>query len=68
MVDSLPENIHDLALIIPTVSCIEVFREGYYGQSYNWHYSIGYVVIFNLFLTLISLIEIKNMSKRLLVD
>jgi capsular polysaccharide transport system permease protein len=63
MVTSLPEKIQDLALLIPTVNCIELFRAGFFGPIHHWHYDIKYVVITNSIITLFALAELKNMSK-----
>jgi ABC-type polysaccharide/polyol phosphate export permease len=65
MVDPLPPAAQKLALYMPTVSCIELFREGFLGTTHRWHYDLGYVVVFNTVLMLLGLAEIKHMSRHL---
>lgn len=65
MVDPLPPAVQKLALYMPTVSCIELFREGFLGTTHRWHYDLGYVVVFNTLLMLLGLAETKHMSRQL---
>jgi ABC-2 type transport system permease protein/capsular polysaccharide transport system permease protein len=68
MVDPLPPAAQEMALLMPTVSCIELFREGYLGMGHRWHYDIPYVVVFNLVLMFFGLAEVRNMSRNLSLD
>lgn len=68
IVESLPTNFQKIMLLNPTVSCAEMFREGFFGKSYIWHYDIGYVVIFNMVLTLMGLSQIRYISKKLVLE
>jgi ABC-type polysaccharide/polyol phosphate export permease len=68
MVDPLPPAIQKLALLMPTVSCIELFREGFFGTSAKWHYDLGYVTVFNLLLMFFGLAEVRHMSRNLTLE
>jgi ABC-2 type transport system permease protein/capsular polysaccharide transport system permease protein len=68
MVDPLPPVFQKLALLMPTVSCIELLREGFFGTSAKWHYDLGYVAVFNLVLMFFGLAEVRHMSRNLSLD
>jgi ABC-type polysaccharide/polyol phosphate export permease len=68
MVDPMPPAAQKLALYMPTVSCIELFREGFLGTTHRWHYDLSYVVVFNTVLMLLGLAEIKHMSRHLTLE
>lgn len=68
IVESLPKAFQSAALLIPTVNCAEMFREGFFGTSYVWHYDIGYVVIFNMALTLLGLSRVCYVSRNLILE
>jgi ABC-type polysaccharide/polyol phosphate export permease len=67
-VESLPIFAQKLLLTNPIVHCVELFREGFYGIAYKWHYDILYVVSVNIFMTLIGLIITSIMSKKIIVE
>lgn len=48
LADWLPDGVRDLALWIPILHCFEVTRQGFFGETVQTHYSIGYPVIFAL--------------------
>jgi capsular polysaccharide transport system permease protein len=64
MVEWLPPDVQDLALWIPMVNGVELLREGYFGDQVRTHYSIGYLVTFNLILMLAGLLVAKDVSRR----
>jgi capsular polysaccharide transport system permease protein len=59
MVDWIPVQFHAAILWVPTVSCVELLREGLLGPSIRAHYDISYVVVFNLILTLFGLLLVR---------
>ena len=59
MVDWLPSRLQEAAVLVPTVSCIELLREGYFGKTMHAHYELGYVVVLNTVLTLIALFSVR---------
>ena len=68
VVDALPKALQGVALLNPTVNCAELFREGFFGNTYNWHYDIEYVVIFNMVLTLLGLSQVRYVSRNLILE
>ena len=65
MVDWLPSSVQSAAIYVPTVSCIELLREGYFGDTVHAHYSIAYVAILNTVLTLFALQAVRAVSNRI---
>ena len=68
IVDSLPQQAQDIFLYIPTVSCAEIIREGYFGPANRWHYDLSYLLLMNTALTLIGLVQLRDMSRNLKHD
>ncbi len=65
MLDSLPQKFRSLMLWIPTVSCAELLREGYFGPAITSYYSISYVVIFNSVVLFFALVQLRIVSRSL---
>jgi ABC-type polysaccharide/polyol phosphate export permease len=68
IVDSLPKAFQNLVLLNPTVNCTELFRAGFFGDTHEWHYSIEYVVLFNMVLTLVGLSQVRYVSRNLVLE
>ena len=68
MVDELPPRFQAVVLWVPTVSCTELFREGYLGTAWKWHYDIPYVVIFNMVVMLLGLAQVRYVSRKLILE
>jgi capsular polysaccharide transport system permease protein len=64
MVSWLPSAVQNAAVYIPTVSCIELMREGYFGPSMQAHYNIGFVAMLNVALTLAGLAVVTTLPKK----
>ena len=62
MVDWLPSHLQSAAVYVPTVSCIELLREGYFGKTMHAHYNLGFVVALNTVLTLFALRAVRAAS------
>jgi len=62
MVDWLPSRVQSLALLLPTVDCTELLREGFFGTRVHAHYALGYVVGVNSALLLLALVSAKRVS------
>lgn len=67
MVDWFPSQVQDILLLIPMVNGVELLRDGYFGLVVHTHYSISYLIIVNLFLTLLGLAQIKISSQNLVL-
>jgi hypothetical protein len=42
-------------------------RAGYFGPGHEWFYSVGYVVAFNMVLMFLGLIQVRYVSKSLVL-
>jgi ABC-2 type transport system permease protein/capsular polysaccharide transport system permease protein len=65
MLESFPPAARDFLLYIPTVSCIELLREGYFGPAHKFHYNIPYVITFNAVLMLLGLAQVRYISRHI---
>jgi len=64
MVEWFPTRVQEAAIYVPTVSCIELLREGYFGKTVHGHYDLGYVAVLNTILTLLALSAVRSASAR----
>lgn len=64
LVSWLPSAVQDAAVYVPTVSCIELMREGYFGPGMQAHYNIAFVGVLNLVLTLLGLTVVTALHKK----
>jgi capsular polysaccharide transport system permease protein len=62
MVSWLPTHSQAWALLVPSVSCAELLREGYFGAHVHAHYDLFYVAIFNTVLMLVGLAMVKRVA------
>jgi len=62
MVDWLPATVQPLALLLPTVNCTELLRDGFFGSDIHPHYSLLYVAVANTALLLIGLLSTRLAS------
>lgn len=63
LVDWLPQNFQKVVLYIPMVHGTEMLRHGYYGDIIRTYEDPGYLIVFNLVLTVVGLWGIKRLSK-----
>jgi capsular polysaccharide transport system permease protein len=68
MVSALPPAFRDILLINPTVHCNEMLRAGFFGPGHEWFYSVGYVVVFNMALTLLALAQVRYVSRTMVMS
>jgi capsular polysaccharide transport system permease protein len=64
MVDWLPHNSQQWFLLAPTVSCVELLRDGLMGPAVRTHYQLVYVACVNLVLLLIGLRLVGLAARR----
>ena len=62
--DALPEKGRELVLYLPMLNCVEIIREGWFGTKMTAHYSVDYVVVFNLILTFVGLALVRQVGKQ----
>jgi capsular polysaccharide transport system permease protein len=65
MVDWLPTGLQKFVLLLPMVNGIEMLREGYFGKVVPPHYSVSYMAISNLVLSLAGLYVAHQATRRL---
>jgi ABC-type polysaccharide/polyol phosphate export permease len=68
MVTWLSPEVQEILLMSPLVNGMELLREGYFGMSIKAKYSISYVVIVNLCVTLVGLILVRSIKRKLIDD
>lgn len=68
MVSWVPASIQEVLLYSPLVNGVEMLREGYFGQSIHARYSVSFLIVVNLVLTLLGLILIRNIRRKLIDD
>ena len=61
IVDVLPPNMQRIAMYVPQLNALEYLREGWFGSAMRAHYDIGYVAVFNLFLTFVGINLVRQM-------
>lgn len=64
IVAALPPFAQELVLYIPTVHGIEFVREGFFGSRARATYDLSYLIPFNMVLSLIALIALRFVSRR----
>ena len=48
-------------MYVPQLNALEYLREGWFGSAMRAHYDIGYVAVFNLFLTFVGINLVRQM-------
>jgi ABC-type polysaccharide/polyol phosphate export permease len=64
MVDWLPLRFQEGVLLLPMVHGVELLRDGYFGQAVNTRYSVGYMAVCCLGLTLLGLYLVREAGRR----
>lgn len=68
MVSWLSPDVQDVLLMSPLVNSMELMREGYFGMSIKAEYSISFMIIVNLCVTLVGLILVRSIKRKLIDD
>jgi capsular polysaccharide transport system permease protein len=66
MVDWVPADFQDLVLWVPMVHPIEMMRAGYWGDAVRTHYSIGYIVVVCMLMSLVALLLMADRRMKTL--
>jgi capsular polysaccharide transport system permease protein len=64
MVDWLPKGMQSWVLLLPMVHGVEMLREGYFGNTFRFHYSVTYFMCVNLVLLFIGLALAREAGRR----
>jgi capsular polysaccharide transport system permease protein len=62
MVDWLPKALQKWALLVPSVNCAELLRDGYFGAHAHAHYDVAYVAVVNILLMLAGLLAVMRVA------
>jgi len=63
-VDWLPPALQKLILMVPLVHPVEMARAGYWGDGHRAHYSMAYITVSCLIMTLLSGLIMRNRALR----
>ena len=64
LVSALPKNFQEIVLLLPMVHGVEYVREGYFGSKITPIYDLSYLAVFNLVLSVVALIFLRYVSRR----
>jgi ABC-type polysaccharide/polyol phosphate export permease len=64
MVDWLRPEFQEMVLALPMVHGVEMLRDGYFGDKVTTHYSVGYMALCCLLLTLAGLFLVREAGRR----
>ena len=68
LVAALPKFAQEIVLWIPIVHGVEFVREGFFGSRAQAVYDLGYLIPFNLALSVVSLIALRYVSRRVIPE
>ena len=64
LVSALPRNFQEIVLLLPMVNGVELVREGYFGSKFVPVYDLSYLIVFNLVLSVVALMFLRYVSRR----
>lgn len=67
-VDALPQIGQDLILYIPMVNAVELIREGFFGTQFHPHYSIPYLLLWCIGLTILALAQTRILGEEVVPE
>jgi ABC-type polysaccharide/polyol phosphate export permease len=68
IVDALPSKFQDVILLLPMVHGVELLREGYFGAAFRAHYSVSYMVIWCVGLTVLGLAQTRVIARTVALE
>ncbi|QPC97728.1 MULTISPECIES: ABC transporter permease [Qipengyuania] len=68
LVDALPLAAQKVVLWIPTVHGVEMVREGWFGSQARAHFDVGYLLVFNLLLSVAGLLMVRWVARRVVPE
>lgn len=64
LVSALPKNFQEIVLLLPMVHGVEYIRDGYFGSKITAIYDLSYLIVFNLVLSVVALMFLRYVSRR----
>jgi ABC-type polysaccharide/polyol phosphate export permease len=68
LVDALPPAAQEVILLLPMVHGLELLRDGYFGSAFHAHYDMAYMATFCAVLTLFGLAQVRDISRKGVLD
>lgn len=68
LVDALPKAAQEVVLFLPMVHGVELLREGYFGSSIKAHYSVSYMTLCCVALTLFGLAKMRIVGRQVVPE
>src|SRR5258706_4928047 len=68
MVEWLPTKFQQVILLLPMVHGIEILRDGYFGTAVRTHYSVGYIFVVVMLMTLVALLLVRDAGRRVEIE
>lgn len=66
--DAFPPSVRDVILWIPMVHCTEMIRESFFGTYFTAHYSLAYLLGWNMSLTILGLAIERQLSREIVPE
>lgn len=64
LVSALPTRFQEIVLLLPMVHGVELVRDGYFGSKFTPIYDASYLILSNLVLSVIALLLLRYISRR----
>jgi capsular polysaccharide transport system permease protein len=68
MLDWLPTRFQEILSWVPMVNGTEMLRDGYFGPAVRTHYSVPFLALSCLLLTLVGLVLVREAGRRLEIE
>lgn len=66
--DAFPPNVREVILLVPMVHCTELIREAFFGNYFTAHYSLSYLTLWNISLTIMGLAIERQLSRTIIPE
>lgn len=64
LVSALPVQFQEIVLYLPMVHGVELLRDGFFGSKFIPVYDVAYLIVFNLVLSVLALLFLRFVSRR----
>jgi len=66
LLEIIPAQARELLLYLPMLNCVEYLRDGYFGSLFKPYYSVSYILVCNMALTLLGLAKLREVSRNVI--